>query len=118
MLCQLTFSLLLATFFFTAAAANVRPDPPSNPLSSLTNLPDTPTATPPPITVDSPANRPALLFSASADMYYRYHLARTGKNEVTSFTRSNNQFTLGMVSVKLEHKTNRVELVADLGFGP
>jgi len=27
-------------------------------------------------------------------------------------------FTLGMASVKLEHKTAKLDMVADLGFGP
>ena len=61
---------------------------------------------------------PALLFSASADLYYRYDLARTPNNDPTSFTRSNNQFTLGMISIKLERKTTRVDMVADIGIGP
>jgi hypothetical protein len=61
---------------------------------------------------------PALIISGSADIYYRYDLARTDKNELTSFTRSNAQFQLGMASVRFEHKTNRVEMVAELGFGP
>ena len=61
---------------------------------------------------------PALKISGSADLYYRYDLARTDKNEFTSFTRSNDQFQLGMASIRLEHATSRIDLVADLGIGP
>jgi len=61
---------------------------------------------------------PALSITGSADLYYRYDLARTDKNNFTSFTNSHNQFNLGMASIKLEHKTARVDMVADLGVGP
>jgi Putative beta-barrel porin-2, OmpL-like. bbp2 len=108
--------LLLA--FFHPDTANIplpitlsARSPLSDTLNTLNkpNTPDTPT-TPHPIS--------ALLFSASADLYYRYDLARTSRNIPTSFTHPNNQFTLGMVGVKIEHKTARVDLVADLGIGP
>jgi hypothetical protein len=62
--------------------------------------------------------RPTLLLTGNADLYYRYDPARTNANEITSFTRSDNQFTLGMFSLRLEHRDNRVDLVADLGIGP
>ena len=58
------------------------------------------------------------ILSGSADMYYRYDLARTDKNELTSFTRSNNQFSIGMAGIRFEHKTARIDMVADLGLGP
>ena len=38
-------------------------------------------------------------------------------NNLTSFTNSHNSFELGMASVKLEYKHNKVGMVADLGFG-
>jgi hypothetical protein len=61
---------------------------------------------------------PALLITGSADLYYRYDLARTDRNELTSFTHSNNQVNLGMVSLRLEHRSNHIDMVADLGVGP
>jgi hypothetical protein len=71
-------------------------------------------------TIDSASFHPppALLLTGSADGYYRYDLARTNRNELTSFTRSNNQVNLGMVSLRLEHRSNRLDWVADLGVGP
>ena len=62
--------------------------------------------------------RDTTILSGSADIYYRYDLARTDKNELTSFTRSNNQFNIGMAGIRLEHKTSRIDMVADLGLGP
>lgn len=61
---------------------------------------------------------PTLTITGSADLYYRYDLARSDKNNYTSFTNSNNQFQLGMASVKLERKSERLDLVADIGVGP
>jgi hypothetical protein len=97
-------------------------------------LPSTAVATPihdtislpyPNFTTHSPINDsafihplPFLLLTGSADLYYRYDLARTDKNELTSFTRSNNQVNLGMVSLRLEHRSNHFDMVADLGIGP
>src|SRR5690348_12572789 len=60
---------------------------------------------------------PAVIITGSADVYYRYNFNRQ-VNNLTSFTNSHDQFTLGMATVKLEHKTSRVDMVADLGFGP
>ena len=65
-----------------------------------------------------PRSIPALVITGSADLYYRYDLARTEKNNFTSFTNTHNQFNLGMASIRLEHKTARVDMVADLGVGP
>lgn len=71
-------------------------------------------------TPDSAVARPvpALLLTGSVDAYYRYDLARTTRNEQTSFTRSNNQVNLGMASLRLEHRNNHFDMVADLGIGP
>ena len=63
------------------------------------------------------AAAPAVIITGSADLYYRYNLNRQ-VNNLTSFTSTHDQFTLGMASVKLEHKTAKVDMVADLGFGP
>ncbi|HVU94927.1 MAG TPA: outer membrane beta-barrel protein [Puia sp.] len=60
---------------------------------------------------------PALAITGSADVYYRYDFARINNN-LTSFTNSHDQFTLGMASVKFEYKTTKLDMVADLGFGP
>jgi hypothetical protein len=59
----------------------------------------------------------ALSITGSADLYYRYDFAKTKANNYTSFTNSHNRFELGMATVKLEHKTEKVDVVADLGFG-
>jgi hypothetical protein len=59
----------------------------------------------------------ALSITGAADVYYKYDFGETKANNYTSFTNSHNQFQLGMATVKLEHKTSKVDLVADLGFG-
>ncbi|MGB8191108.1 MAG: outer membrane beta-barrel protein [Chitinophagaceae bacterium] len=68
-------------------------------------------------TADEPEKTPLFTFSGSADVYYRYDFAKTRMNNLTSFTNSHNSFELGMASVKLEYKNNKVGMVADLGFG-
>ena len=65
---------------------------------------------------DSTSPAPALSITGSADLYYRYDFAKKG-NSFTSFTNSHNRFELGMATVKLEHKTAKLDMVADLGFG-
>jgi hypothetical protein len=65
-----------------------------------------------------PGKSPSLLITGSADVYYRYDFGKTKANNLTSFTNSHNNFALGMASVKLEHKTDKVGAVLDLGFGP
>ncbi|HEX6171852.1 MAG TPA: outer membrane beta-barrel protein [Chitinophagaceae bacterium] len=62
--------------------------------------------------------KPALIITGSADVYYKYDFAKTKANTYTSFTGTHNSFALGMASVKLEHKGNKVGAVLDLGFGP
>lgn len=59
-----------------------------------------------------------ITISGAVDAYYRYDLARTPDNALTSFTQTHNQFRLGMANLKIEHKTARVDMVADLAFGP
>lgn len=61
---------------------------------------------------------PALTITGSVDAYYKYDFAKTAANSLTSFTQTHNAFSLGMASVKLEHKSGKVGAVADLGFGP
>lgn len=61
---------------------------------------------------------PALSITGSVDAYYRNDLADVKTNNYTSFTPLHNSFALGMASIKLEHKGNKVSVVADLGFGP
>ena len=61
--------------------------------------------------------KPFLTITGSADVYYRYDFAKTKANNLTSFTNTQNAFALGMASVKLEHKSDKVGFVADLGFG-
>jgi hypothetical protein len=63
------------------------------------------------------APAPALSITGSADFYYRYDFTKAN-NGLTSFTSSHDEFKLGMATVKLEHKTAKMDMVADLGFGP
>jgi len=65
---------------------------------------------------DSTSTSP-LSITGSADLYYKYDFGESGFNNYTSFTGSHNRFQLGMASVKFEHKTAKVDVVADLGFG-
>jgi hypothetical protein len=60
---------------------------------------------------------PALTITGSADMYYSYHTNKLNAG-YTSFTTAQDQITLGMATVKLEDKTSKMDMVADLGFGP
>jgi hypothetical protein len=62
--------------------------------------------------------QPSLAITGSVDAYYRYDLANTMANAFTSFATSHNAFSLGMASIKFEHKAEKVSAVADLGFGP
>ena len=59
----------------------------------------------------------AVTITGSADIYYKYEFAQSKFNNRTSFTSSHNTFELGMATVKLEHKTDNFDVVADLGFG-
>lgn len=61
--------------------------------------------------------KPLFTISGSADVYYRYDFAKTKANNFSSFTNTHNSFALGMASVKFEHKSDKVGVVADLGFG-
>ena len=63
------------------------------------------------------AAAPALTITGSADVYGRYNFDKQ-VNNYTSFTGSHGQARIGMATLKLEHKTAKVDLVADLGFGP
>lgn len=64
-----------------------------------------------------PVPAPALTITGSADVYYRYDFEKMSANSLTSFTGTHDQIALGMASVKFEHKTSKVDMVADLGFG-
>jgi hypothetical protein len=64
------------------------------------------------------AKDPFLKVSGSVDGYYKYDFNKTASNTYTSFTGTHNSFALGMGSVKLEHKGEKVSAVIDLGFGP
>lgn len=70
----------------------------------------------------APAPNPVSI-TGSVDFYYRYDFNKgeygtSGLYGPTSFTQTHDQFTLGMATVKLEHKTTKMDMVADLGFGP
>lgn len=78
-----------------------------------------------PVLPDSTANVPAddkkepvLVITGSVDAYYKYDFAKSTANSLTSFTQTHNNFALGMASIKFEHKTDKLDAVADLGFGP
>ena len=60
----------------------------------------------------------AFKISGSVDAYYKYDFAKMPGNTFTSFTKTHNDFSLGMASVKFEHTGKKVSAVADLGFGP
>jgi Putative beta-barrel porin-2, OmpL-like. bbp2 len=80
----------------------------------------TTTVAPPTETKTEPApeeKKPTLTISGSADVYYRYDFKKQLLNNRTSFTNSQNAFSLGMASVKLEHTGSKVGAVLDLGFG-
>ncbi len=66
---------------------------------------------------EEPEKKPALTISGSADVYYRYDFRKQLGNNYTSFTGTQNAFSLGMASVKFEHAGDKVSAVADLGFG-
>ena len=61
---------------------------------------------------------PALIITGSADAYFKVDFAKTRANSQTSFTQTHNAFSLGMASIKFEHRGEKVSTVADLGFGP
>jgi hypothetical protein len=60
----------------------------------------------------------AFTITGSADLYYRKDFAKSDANNFTSFTSAQKSLELGMASVKLEYKPGKLDLVADLGFGP
>jgi Putative beta-barrel porin-2, OmpL-like. bbp2 len=62
--------------------------------------------------------KPFLTITGSADVYYKLDFNKQSANTRTSFTGTHNNFSIGMASVKFEHKGEKVSMVADLGFGP
>ena len=58
-------------------------------------------------------------FTGSVDGYYRFNFSepKSGTNNLTSFTNSNNLFELGMASVRVDHTVGKVSATADFGFG-
>jgi hypothetical protein len=59
----------------------------------------------------------SLSVTGNADIYYKYDRGQNKNNNLTSFTSSHNSFEPGMVSIKLDYKSAKVEMVADLGLG-
>ena len=98
--------------FFVALAALITG------LYSFSQVASVPTDTVAAPTEDAEEAKPTFLITGSADVYYKYDFAKTRANTYTSFTGSHNNFSLGMASVKFEHKGNKVGAVLDLGFGP
>jgi hypothetical protein len=74
----------------------------------MTKTPDSPAKTPPPVVI-----------TGSVDAYYRFNFSspKTGYNNYTSFTNSNNSFELGMASIRADHSFGKVSATVDLGFG-
>lgn len=111
--------LTIFTLIFSTVVVKPAPDtaaiftPSSTPDTSVTALTH-PTSD----TASTPAPASGWSFNGSADAYYRYDLARTDRNALTSFTHSNNQLNLGMISAKVEYKTTRFDVLVDLGVGP
>ena len=69
---------------------------------------------------DSPAKAPPpITITGSVDGYYRFNFSgpKTGTNDYTSFTNSNNSFELGMASIRGDHSFGKVGATVDLGFG-
>jgi hypothetical protein len=64
-------------------------------------------------------NKASTSFTGSVDGYYRFNFnePKTGTNNLTSFTNSNNSFELGMASLRVDHTIGKVSATADLGFG-
>lgn len=58
-----------------------------------------------------------LSIAGSVDAYFQTGFSNNYTNHYTSFTNQHNTFSLGMASIKLEHKAEKVSAVADLGFG-
>lgn len=87
-------------------------------LQSIGQEAQTVAVTAPPTAPAAPVEtKPTFSITGSADVYYRFDFAKTKANNFTSFTNSHNAFALGMASVKFEHKSEKVGVVADLGFG-
>ena len=81
--------------------------------ATVSNTTDSATAAP-----EKEKKEPSLTITGSVDAYYKYDFAKTTANSLTSFTQTHNAFSLGMASIKFEHKGDKVGAVADLGFGP
>ncbi len=83
--------------------------------SQTASLPVDSSAVPSP---EEEKKEPVLTITGSVDGYYKYDFGKTTANSFTSFTQTHNSFSLGMASLKFEHKGEKVSAVADLGFGP
>lgn len=59
---------------------------------------------------------PATVFSGAADGYYKSSF-NDQIDPMTSFTKSNKSFELGMLSLNISHKRGKASFVADIGFG-
>lgn len=64
-----------------------------------TSIPDSANVVP-----EAAPKEPVLTITGSADVYFKYDFAKSKSNSLTSFTQSHNAFSLGMASVKFEHK--------------
>lgn len=68
----------------------------------------------------TPIKKTALQISGSVDGYYRFDFNQPSSspyNNLTSFTKTQNSFELGMASIKAEHHFGKASALIDLGFG-
>lgn len=59
---------------------------------------------------------PATVFAGSADAYYKYDFSQIPIG-YTSFTKTEDSFELGMVSLEASHSWDKASVFVDLGFG-
>lgn len=102
------FSTLFAVFFIS--------------VSSIAQEASVGTGTTTPVTGEVTAEpkeetKPSLTITGSADVFFKYDFSKQAANSFTSFTKTQNAFSLGMASVKFEHTGSKIGMVADLGFG-
>ncbi|MFY7651494.1 MAG: outer membrane beta-barrel protein [Chitinophagaceae bacterium] len=61
--------------------------------------------------------KPATTITGAIDAYFRSEFSNQLANNKTSFTNSLNSFELGMATLRVDHKYNKVSATVDLGFG-
>ena len=102
---------LMAVFGVFAHAMGQQKD------STVKVVTDTATKTAP--AADSAKPSPPAGITGSVDAYYRTNFSgpKSGNNNHTSFTNSNNSFEIGMADVRIDHSFGKVSAAAEIGFG-